>query len=77
MLSNPCTCTGAGFDLDSPAFVELRTDADGRFAVVLPPGVHHVFCAAKFGTPTWHAQASEGPSFGGMDAAENAAWRRR
>ena len=67
------------FDLSDPAFVELRTDADGSFAVVLEPGLHHVFRAAKLGRPAWHDEARAGPAFGGigMDRTRNAAWRRR
>ena len=69
-----------GFDLDSPAS-ELKTDGEGNFAVTLEPGHYHVFRAAKFGKPTWHAEeeGSAGPRIPGgcMDVEENTAWRRR
>jgi len=58
--TKPCTnavlhvrsAADADFDLDAPA-IELKTDADGAFAVELEPGLYNVFRAAKYGKPAW------------------------
>eukprot|EP00729_Bicosta_minor_P000139 gene139-32853_t len=85
--TKPCTnavlhvrsAADADFDLDAPA-IELKTDADGAFAVELEPGLYNVFRAAKYGKPAWHGESKDktaSPWGGGMDAGENTAWRRR
>ena len=67
------------FDLDSDQDFDLNIDAEGHFLLqVQSPGTYHVFRTSKFGKPSWHdeAQASAASFGGGMNAEENAAWRR-